>query len=162
MNPKQKRFCQEYCKDLNGTQAAIRAGYSPKTAESQASRLLRNDKVSSEIAKLLGTATDKASITLDAVICELQAFMLADISEIASWQGNTVTMKASSELSPDALKAIESVSTTSSKTGEPQLRVKLHSKLKAAELLIRVFELQETERRLAELEGKLNEIQKPA
>ena len=55
--------------------------------------------------------------------------------------------------------AIESVATTTSKTGEPQLRIKLHSKLKAAELLIRIFEIQETELRLAELEGRLREVQ---
>jgi single-stranded DNA-binding protein len=42
---RQLLFVHEYLKDLNGKQAAIRAGYSPKTAESQASRLLRNVKV---------------------------------------------------------------------------------------------------------------------
>ena len=40
LNPKQKRFVSEYLIDLNAKQAAIRAGYSPKTAEVQASRLL--------------------------------------------------------------------------------------------------------------------------
>lgn len=40
MTPKQKRFCDEYLIDLNGTQAAIRAGYSKKTAKSQAQQLL--------------------------------------------------------------------------------------------------------------------------
>jgi phage terminase small subunit len=38
--PKQLRFVEEYLKDLNGTQAAIRAGYSARTAAVQASRLL--------------------------------------------------------------------------------------------------------------------------
>ena len=40
LTPKQERFCQEYMKDLNGTQAAIRAGYSKETARQQAQRLL--------------------------------------------------------------------------------------------------------------------------
>ena len=39
LTDKQKRFCEEYLIDLNATQAAIRAGYSPKTAEQTASRL---------------------------------------------------------------------------------------------------------------------------
>jgi len=39
------RFVQEYLKDFNGTQAAIRAGYSPKSAHVQANRLLKSDKV---------------------------------------------------------------------------------------------------------------------
>ena len=45
LTPKQARFVEEYLIDLNGKQAAIRAGYSPGTAEVQASRLLRNAKV---------------------------------------------------------------------------------------------------------------------
>lgn len=42
LTPKQERFVEEYLKDLNATQAAIRAGYSPKTAQEQSSRLLSN------------------------------------------------------------------------------------------------------------------------
>lgn len=45
LTDKQARFVEEYLIDNNGTQAAIRAGYSPNTAESQASRLLTNAKV---------------------------------------------------------------------------------------------------------------------
>ena len=50
---RQAQFAQEYVVDFNGKQAAIRSGYSKKTAESQASRLLRNVKVRSEIERLL-------------------------------------------------------------------------------------------------------------
>lgn len=45
MTEKQKRFCEEYLKDQNATQAAIRAGYSKKTAAAAASRLLTNVNV---------------------------------------------------------------------------------------------------------------------
>lgn len=44
MTTKQKRFCQEYLIDLNTTQAAIRAGYSEKTAYSMGQQLLKNRK----------------------------------------------------------------------------------------------------------------------
>jgi phage terminase small subunit len=155
MNPKQQYFVTEYSKDLNATQAAIRAGYSPRTAESQGCRLLSNGKVKAEIAKFLKESTDRATISLTDVIAELKIIMLADMSQIASWTGNKVTMKASTELTPDALKAIESVATTSSKHGEPQLRVRLHSKLKAAELLIRIFELQAIEKEFQLIEKEL-------
>lgn len=50
---KQLAFCREYVIDSNGKQAAIRAGYSEHTAESQASRLLSNVKVKVEIDRLL-------------------------------------------------------------------------------------------------------------
>ena len=45
LTPKNGRFVKEYLVDLNGTQAAIRAGYSPKTANEQAARLLANVSV---------------------------------------------------------------------------------------------------------------------
>jgi phage terminase small subunit len=54
---KQKTFISEYLIDLNGTQAAIRAGYSPKTANEQASRMLAK----ANIAKLIQEAMDKRS-----------------------------------------------------------------------------------------------------
>jgi phage terminase small subunit len=52
LTPKQQRFCEEYVVDCNGTQAAIRAGYSEKTAVEQASRLLINVKVGERINEL--------------------------------------------------------------------------------------------------------------
>lgn len=53
LNPKHARFVDEYLKDLNATQAAIRAGYSPKTAGVQGSTLLKNPNISAEIKKRL-------------------------------------------------------------------------------------------------------------
>lgn len=49
LNPRQARFVDEFLVDLNATQAAIRAGYSEKTAESQGSRLLSNAKIADAI-----------------------------------------------------------------------------------------------------------------
>ena len=50
---KQTCFAAEYLVDLNGKQAAIRAGYRPKTAEVQASRLLRNVKVQTAVKEAM-------------------------------------------------------------------------------------------------------------
>ena len=52
LTAKQEIFCKEYLIDLNGTQAAIRAGYSEKTAEQQASRMLLNVKVQNRVSEL--------------------------------------------------------------------------------------------------------------
>jgi phage terminase small subunit len=57
LTEKQRTFISEYLIDLNGTQAAIRAGYSPHTANEQASRLLAK----ANIAKLIQEAMDKRS-----------------------------------------------------------------------------------------------------
>ena len=51
LTPKQRRFVEEYLKDLNATQAAVRAGYSAKTAKQQASRLLTNVDVAASVAE---------------------------------------------------------------------------------------------------------------
>ena len=56
MTEKQAKFITEYTKDLNATQAAIRAGYSPKTAYSQGQRLLKNV----EVQKTMQESHDKA------------------------------------------------------------------------------------------------------
>ena len=62
MNARQQRFADEYLIDLNATQAAIRAGYSVKTAVEQGSRLLINVNVQTAIAKemLLNVMVQKA------------------------------------------------------------------------------------------------------
>lgn len=52
LTDKQELFAREYLKDLNATQAAIRAGYSEKTAQEQASRLLSNVMVQSRISEM--------------------------------------------------------------------------------------------------------------
>lgn len=53
LNARQKRFVAEYLIDMNGTQAAIRAGYSEKTAAEQSSRLLNNVKIKQAVEQEL-------------------------------------------------------------------------------------------------------------
>ena len=61
LTPRQRLFCLEYLKDFNGTQAAIRAGYSKKTANEQASRLLANVNIQNLI-KENNAKVEKSSI----------------------------------------------------------------------------------------------------
>ncbi|WP_334181041.1 terminase small subunit [Pseudomonas nitroreducens] len=65
---KQSRFVDEYLKDLNATQAAIRAGYSAKTAAQQASRLLTDVKVQQYLAKRTKDREKRTVITQDFVL----------------------------------------------------------------------------------------------
>lgn len=69
---KQKQFCREYVKDYNGTQSAIRAGYSKKTASAQASRLLKNPKILEEIKKNQKELVDSSCLTEEKVISNLE------------------------------------------------------------------------------------------
>ncbi len=68
LNEKQKRFVAEYLIDLNATQAAIRSGYSAKTAQEQGSRLLSNAIVAEAIAKGAEKRIRKAEITAQDVL----------------------------------------------------------------------------------------------
>lgn len=65
------RFVDEYLVDGIGTQAAIRAGYSPKSAAAQASRLLSNANVRARIDKALAQQSRRTGITADRVLKEL-------------------------------------------------------------------------------------------
>lgn len=68
LTDKQARFVQEYLKDCNGTQAAIRAGYSEKTAQEQSSRLLSNVMVAAAIKAGQTAVSEKALITAEMVV----------------------------------------------------------------------------------------------
>lgn len=83
LTPKQKRFCEEYLIDLNATQAAIRAGYSLKTAEQTASRLLRNVKVQEYIAKRQKELSRSTEITQERVIKELALIAFSNAADYA-------------------------------------------------------------------------------
>ena len=80
LTPRQQRFVGEYLIDLNATQAAIRAGYSGKTAEQQGPRLLGNVGVSAAIAKGQARLAAKQEITAVATTARLMA--IADRAEM--------------------------------------------------------------------------------
>jgi phage terminase small subunit len=71
LSDKQRRFCEEYLIDLNATQAAIRAGYSPRTANEQASRLLAKVSIRSCIDISLAELSKRTGVTAERVIREL-------------------------------------------------------------------------------------------
>jgi len=68
LTPKQKMFCKEYLIDLNAAQAAIRAGYSKKTAKEQGHRLLTNVHIADYVQKNMNKRSEKTEITADYVL----------------------------------------------------------------------------------------------
>jgi phage terminase small subunit len=68
LTPKQELFCMEYLKDLNATQAAIRAKYSEKTAQEQSSRLLSNVMVQQFIQKQSSKKMKKLDVEAEDII----------------------------------------------------------------------------------------------
>jgi phage terminase small subunit len=71
LTPKQERFVQKYLVDLNATQAAIRAGYSQKTAASIGAENLIKPEIAKEIRKGKSALTKKAGLTSESMIQEM-------------------------------------------------------------------------------------------
>lgn len=90
LNPKQERFCQEYLIDLCATDAALRAGYSGKTAYSHGARLLKHGGVSKRIEALKKKRADKLEITADWVLRELLNIFNADLADIIDPEHNSL------------------------------------------------------------------------
>lgn len=73
LNPKQNAFAIEYIKDKNATQAAIRAGYSQKTAQRIGSELLSKPLIKQKIDELQKAAEVRAGITVDKIVKRINA-----------------------------------------------------------------------------------------
>lgn len=78
---KQKRFGDEYLIDLNATQAAIRAGYSKKTAYSSGQRMLKNVEVQKYIEKRMAEKESELIASQDEVLKYLTSVMRREKKE---------------------------------------------------------------------------------
>lgn len=130
LTAKQQRFCDEYLIDLNATQAAIRAGYSPKTAEQTASRLLTIVKVSDEIAREMAERSKRTGINQDRVVQELAKLAFVNIADVVDLDSATVKETATGE----DLACIQSVKIKPSEFGTER-EIKLYDKKASLELL---------------------------
>jgi phage terminase small subunit len=106
LTPKQERFVAEYLIDLNATQAAIRAGYSAKTAQEQGSRLLSNVMVASAVQGAIDARAKRTEITADRVLKELARLAFFDIRKIYNADGS---LKNPAELDDDAAAALAGI-----------------------------------------------------
>lgn len=84
LTAKQQRFCDEYLIDLNATQAAIRSGYSEKTAYSAGQRLLKNVEVQNYIAERKADRVERTEITQDMVLRELAIIAFSNAADYAN------------------------------------------------------------------------------
>lgn len=95
LNEKQRRFVDEYLIDMNGKQAAIRAGYSTATAEVQASRLLSQDKVKAALETARTKLAKRTEIDQDYVVSVIQQTIqrCAQAVPVTDSQGNPVLVE---------------------------------------------------------------------
>lgn len=133
---KRKRFVSEYLVDLNATQAAIRAGYSQKTANVHGSFLLTLPDIQNALQSKLQKKTDKLELSAEKVLEELCRIAFSDIRKSIEWSNSSVSLTPSSELDSDTAATISEVSQTPN-----GIKIKLHDKLSALGLLSKYFGL---------------------
>ena len=93
-NPKQSAFFLEYVLDYNGTQAAIRAGYSKKTAYSQSFDLLKKPEIQKEIQSRESRIENKVIITKDKILRELSMIGFANMADHVTIDDGTGCVQA--------------------------------------------------------------------
>lgn len=143
MTPKQLTFIAEYLVDLNATQAAIRAGYSERTAAEIGYENLRMPQIASALSQAMRARSERTEVTQDRVLEELAGIAFAHLSDVATWDSATLSLHPSDELSPRTSAAVKDIrarrTRSTSKDGTESVRtdyrVTMHDKLGALDLL---------------------------
>jgi len=150
LNNRQKEFIREYkLNGGNGKKAALMAGYSPRSAEMHASRLLRNDKVLKELARREEAIEKKYEIDEERIIKELELIGFSDLKNYMMIDSDTgaIIAKGFDEMPGDSSRALESVSEDrvihENKDGtkivvNDKVKFKTHDKLKALEMICKL------------------------
>lgn len=154
LTAKQQRFCDEYLIDLNATQAAIRAGYSKKTANEQGARLLANVSIQKYIETRKKDRKKRIEITQDRVVEELSYIAFAKASDYAKViekdamvevegnmipvldeDGNPVKYRTVEPILTDELTEEQKRAIATIKRGRDGFEIKPYDKVRALELL---------------------------
>lgn len=135
---KQSRFVEEYLVDLNGKQAAIRAGYRSATAEAQASRLLRHVGVRVALENAMKARSERTEVTADRVLNELAKIAFSNMKDYWPQPGERVDL---SRLDEDRTAAIKEI-TIEEKVDRAgvlhrHIHLRLHDKIGALNSLAR-------------------------
>ena len=144
LTDKQQRFVAEYLVDLNAKQAAIRCGYSPRTAESQGSRLLSNAKVAASVAEGQAKRLKSADLTATRVLEELRRLAFSDVRGLFDERGN---LRPLHELNDEQAAAIASLEVVikNAKAGDGETdtihKIKVWDKTRSLEMLAKHFAL---------------------
>lgn len=126
MTKKQKRFVEEYLIDLNATQAAIRAGYSPHTAKDIGCENLAKPNISAAISQAMAERSKRTGINQDRVLQELARIGFAKITDVVDPE----TAKIRPDASDDDLACIQSIKIKPNEFGTER-EVKLYDKKSA-------------------------------
>ncbi|HVM81638.1 MAG TPA: terminase small subunit [Stellaceae bacterium] len=134
LSPRERRFVEEYLVDLNGGQAAIRAGYSANGSRAHASRNLKKPRVAEAVRAAMAARSKRTRVDADRVIRELERIAFSDIRRYVAAGNSGRGLKTIAELSDDEAAAVVELS---GGTNGGNFRLKLHDKKKALDALAR-------------------------
>lgn len=138
LTARQKKFCDEYLIDLNATQAAIRAGYSPNSAGAIGGENLEKPEIRARIDAALAEQSRRTGVTADRVVRELARVAFVNAEDVIDF--DTATIKNGSSRDDTAAIASVKVKTIPTTDGEGiEREIRLADKLKALELLGKRF-----------------------
>lgn len=144
LSPKHTRFVAEYLKDLNATQAAIRAGYKSDNANVTGPRLLANVGIASEIAKRTEKAVERLELSAERVLEEYARVAYSDVRDLFDDAGNMLPIKQLPAHVAASIAGVE-VNKRNLTAGDGQidtvLKVKRWDKVKALDSLAQYFGL---------------------
>lgn len=128
LTPKQAMFVKEYLIDLNATQAAIRAGYSPKRADAIGHENLRKPVIDVAIQEAMDIRAEKTGITADKVLQEIAKLSFSDVRGLFDEDGRLLPV----HMLPDSIAAsVSSVEVVTTRVpGTEPVQVEHTSKIK--------------------------------
>lgn len=131
---KQKLFCEEYLVDMNATHAAIRAGYSPKSASDIGSENMKNPEIEAEITRLMAERSKRTGVTSDRVLEELSKIAFCNPADVINLQNGTLLDE--NEIKKAAAIASVKVKQIPTRDGEiiTEREIRMADKIKALEL----------------------------
>jgi phage terminase small subunit len=138
LEPRERRFVEEYLVDRNGTQAAMRAGYSknPGSARTTASRLLAKANVAARLRARVEEQLEQLKLQADRVLKEALAIATADPARAIGANGAFLDVK---QMPEDLRSAIASVEMEQLEVGDETVAVvrklRFHPKLEAVKVL---------------------------
>ncbi len=146
LSAKQRTFVAEYLKDKNAGRAAIAAGYSPKAAETNGPRLLRNAQIKAAVEKALVRVAEKAELKAADVLAEMRKLAFVKLKDAYDDDGKLLPLHEMPEDVQTALSAVESEELFIGKgAGRIKIgqskKVKLFDKVKNLEMLAKYFKL---------------------
>lgn len=135
LTPKQEQFCLEYLIDLNGSQAAVRAGYSKKTAREQAARMLSKVNIQERITFLRAQREHRTQITIDRVLKEIAHLAFSNLSDFVDADGNLIVNL--NDLTREQCAAISQMDIIEDSDGGKKIKIKLADKPRSLEMLMK-------------------------